>query len=111
MWQTLTSVFAFLTLVGAAAIVLMSRQAEEARKTDRANVVSLNDLLKTREIQIADQARDLNLLSAEHKQLIQVGIKDMVQGWFKHQQGAVAAENARLRAIIEECEQCSKRRV
>lgn len=109
LWQTLTGFASALLVIAGAVIVIMSQRAEEARKADRANVVSLNDLLKTRELQLSDRSRDLETLKAEHKQLIQVDVKEMTDGWFKQRQSACQQENARLRGLIEGCAYCEQR--
>lgn len=107
MWTYVSLTLSIVVLVGGAALVMMARRQDIARVTAERNVEALRGLLSTRDIQLADKARDLDTLEAEHKQLIQVNMKEMVSGWYKFQQTLVASENARLRAHIEECGTCT----
>lgn len=106
-WQLISGILGFLVLVGSAAVVLLARRHDVARETAERNVNALKSLLATRDVQLADQLRDLQVLESEHKQLIQVNSKEMVSGWFKFQQTVTASENARLRAHIDGCDHCT----
>ena len=101
-WQFVSSVLAFLLLVGAAVVVLLSKKEDVGRATDRENVRATKQLLETRDLQLADRKRDLEILEAEHKQLIQVNTKEIIAAWQTQQKAMYFTENARLRAECEE---------
>lgn len=101
MWQIISGGLGFIILVGAAVIVLRSRVAEEARNADRENVRALRDLIATRDTQLAEKTRDLELVKAEHKQLIQVSVKEMVMAWECHETSKTVAENRSLKLQLQ----------
>ncbi len=101
-WQLLSGILGFLVVVGSAALVLMARRADVARETAERNVAALNGLVHTRDIQLADKTRDLEMLAAEHKQLIQVNVKEMLAAWERYMASSYFIENARLRRVNEE---------
>lgn len=109
MWELVSGVLAFVVLVGGAVIVLIARRQDIARVTAERNVSALTSLVGTRDIQLSDKTRDLETLEAEHRQLIQVNVKEVVTGWLRFQTSLTAVENARLRSIIEECIDCPLR--
>jgi len=105
-WQGLLAV---LLLLGAAALVLRSRAREETHKTDTANVASLNALLATRDKElavkeaiIASKAKELETVTSEYKQVVQINITEMVNAWQKHISAQYMIENASLRLRNEE---------
>lgn len=104
-WLTVPNALGALTvvsMVGAAIIILLSRRKEDARDADRRNVTALNDLVKTREQQLAAAQREVETLSAEYKQIAQVIVSEIVRGWLAHADSKCYQENAKLRAELEE---------
>lgn len=105
-----SGILGFLVIIGGAALVLLARRKDLALETAEKNVKALKDLMATRDIQLADKSRDLEVLSSEHKQLIQVGIKEVVSGWQAFASSTLLRDNIRLKAELEQqkviCSQC-----
>lgn len=102
MWPLLSGVLAFLVLVGSAVIILLARRDSTARETALTNVTALTALVGTRNMELADKTRDLEILTAEHKQLIQVNSKEMMTAWQQHVASSYYIQNASLRLINDE---------
>lgn len=110
MWQSVSVVLATIVAIGGAALVLMAKRRDLARETAERNVTALTALINTRDIQLTDRTRDLDTLKAEHKQLIQVMIREVVSAWRDHAASRLLKDNARLRGHVETqrltCPQC-----
>lgn len=102
LWQVTSAVLTFLVLVAGSVIILLSRRAEMARDADRRNVTALRDLVGTRDVQLADKTHDLEVLAAEHKQLIQVNVREMMAAWQINQSSNAFIENGKLRLEVQE---------
>lgn len=83
--------------------------AREQRRTDRENVRSLGDLITTRNMQLADVHRDLEILKVEYKQLIQVNIKEMITAWERQVNARALFEVTQARLRLAEQEELTRR--
>src|ERR1041385_5015512 len=79
--STAVGVLGVVSLVGAAVLVLLQRQREETHKTDTANIASLNSLLETRDLELKVCREEIATLSSEHRQIMQIDVKEIVNAW------------------------------
>jgi len=94
LWQTAATILGVTSIVLPALVGLFFQQV---RRNDLENIRSLNGLLATRDTQLRETKRDLDLVQAEHKQLLQVNIKEMVGAWERHVAATYYLDNARMK--------------